>query len=465
MLPFFQCQTSLHSIESGEYHHGIPMSRASASRDAWHPQTKEDRDAILRELKKVLASPQFSSSKRYPALLQYVVENTLEGKSDLLKERTLGVEVFDRPPTYDTNTDTVVRYTAGEVRKRLLLYYHEHGRTSAIRISLPAGSYVPEFLHGPEESEEAGDDPAYAATPITDAHLAAARAGEMREAEPIAPLTLMVPTSPLAGAAEFSSGPAPRRERSKHRRMFWLACPAMVVAIAITGLGWRYRTIRPQTAQDDFWGPVIHDQRTILICTGSVIFAPERVSGTLTAGKDIEYPFVSMEGASAISHVSGLLQSSGVQTQLKSAGATPLTELREHSFILLGAFNNQWTLRLVEPLRFHFASEPAESIVDRMQPQVRWVRDPSIAYSSADDYALVARYRDITTDSWVIVLAGVGRNGTEAAAEFASSPHYMQLLRDQLGKGFSNRNIEAVLKVSVIDGKTGAPSILAVHAW
>jgi hypothetical protein len=132
---------------------------------------------------------------------------------------------------------------------------------------------------------------------------------------------------------------------------------------------------------------------------------------------------------------------------------------------LRGAFNNQWTLRLVEPLRFHFASEPAETIVDRMQPQVRWVRDASLPYSSADDYALVARYRDTTTDSWVVVLAGIGRNGTEAAAEFASSPHYMQMLRDQLGRDFSNRNIEAVLKVSVIDGKTAAPSILAVHSW
>jgi hypothetical protein len=172
-----------------------------------------------------------------------------------------------------------------------------------------------------------------------------------------------------------------------------------------------------------------------------------------------------MEGASAISHVSGLLQSSGAQTQLKSAGATLLTELRDHSFILLGAFNNQWTLRLLAPLRFHFAAEPAESIVDQMQPQVRWARDPSLSYSNADDYALVARYRDITTDSWVVVLAGVGRNGTEAAAEFASSPRYMQLLRDQIGKDFPSRNIEAVLKVSVIDGKTGAPSILAVHSW
>src|SRR6202051_2016316 len=114
------------------------MSRTIAARNVWHPQTRQDRDAILRELQAVLASPQFSNSKRYPALLQYIVENTLNGKSESLKERTLGVEVFDRPPTYDTNTDTVVRYTAGEVRKRLALYYHEQGRSSNIRLSLPA---------------------------------------------------------------------------------------------------------------------------------------------------------------------------------------------------------------------------------------------------------------------------------------------------------------------------------------
>jgi hypothetical protein len=62
-------------------------------------------------------------------------------------------------------------------------------------------------------------------------------------------------------------------------------------------------------------------------------------------------------------------------------------------------------------------------------------------------------------------LAGVGRNGTEAAAQFATSPHYMQLLRDKLGIDFANKNIEAVLKVSVIDGKTGAPAILETHVW
>src|SRR5271165_269482 len=201
------------------------MSRTVAARDAWHPQTRQDRDAILRELHEVLASPHFCNSKRYPALLKYIVENTLEGKSDLLKERTLGVEVFDRPPTYDTNTDTVVRYTAGEVRKRLLLYYHDRGCTSQIRISLPSGSYIPEFLYEPEETE---DDPGPAATPITNARLSAVPAGEMGQPEPSAPLTLAVRTSPPAASAEISPDLTHWRDRSTSRRLFWLAFAAMV---------------------------------------------------------------------------------------------------------------------------------------------------------------------------------------------------------------------------------------------
>jgi hypothetical protein len=64
-----------------------------------------------------------------------------------------------------------------------------------------------------------------------------------------------------------------------------------------------------------------------------------------------------------------------------------------------------------------------------------------------------------------VALAGLGRNGTETAAQFATSPHYLELLRRQLGAGFASKNIEVVLKANVIDGKSGAPSILAVHAW
>jgi hypothetical protein len=441
------------------------MNRTSTTRDARRPQTREDRETILLELQEVLSSPHFCNSKRYPALLQYIVENTLAGKSDLLKERTLGVEVFDRPPSYDTNTDTVVRYTAGEVRKRLSLYYHELPRKPVIQISLPAGSYIPEFLHSQDEAEDLADGASSSAAQV-------ARADAPRDSvgtqEPDSILPWALADSGLRAGANVEAQPRSElaRSRATARRRWWLALGAVLAIAIIAGLGLKYRDAQPRTALDNFWRPVIGDQRVVMVCTGGSVFSQNKFSGVTTAGKDIDYPFVSMQSASAIAQLSGLLERNGATTQLQSAATTPLTELREHPVIFLGGYNNQWTIRLLQPLRFHFSPEAvAESIVDQAQPGVRWERDPSLPYSSADDYALVARFRNTTTDSWVVALAGVGRNGTEAAAQFVTSPHYMQMLRDQVGSDFSNRNIEVVLKLNVIDGKTGAPSVLAVHVW
>ena len=439
------------------------MNRAHATREAWQPQTKQDRDAILRELQEILASPHFCNSKRYPTLLQYIVENTLSGKLDLLKERTLGVEVFDRPPTYDTNTDTVVRYTAGEVRKRLLLYYSEHGSGSGIRISLPAGSYVAEFLRGHDQHEEPGNDPDLHGAYPHEAESHSHHAAEMREPG----------TGPFVGLGEEAARPAPNvgsispHGDSALRRLVWPLLVIIALAAVGAGIWWKHHAADPQTAVDVFWSPVMRDQRALVICTGSSVFAPQNYSGVETAGKDIDYTFVSMQIASGIAQISSALGHSGTAIQLTPSATTSLPDLRERSVTLLGGYNNQWTLRLVRPLRFHFVENQGtdEIIVDRMQPQTRWQRDNSLPYSSADDYALVARFRDPTIDGWVMVLAGLGRNGTEAAAQFVTSPHYLEMLKQSLGGDFANRNIEAILKVSVIDGKTGAPSILAVHTW
>jgi hypothetical protein len=429
------------------------MSKVIAAREAWHPQSRQDREAILLELHEVLASPHFCNSKRYPAMLQYIVEKTLAGEQDLLKERTLGVEVFDRAPSYDTNADTVVRYTAGEVRKRLSLYYHELGRKPRVRISLPAGSYVPEFLHDHEEHEDLGESHLH---PTIHADIESEIHDLGRSS-----LSTLPDHGPLAAEWLHDDGPA----KTGHRA--WLLLAAAAALILLAGAGWKYRTNQPRTPLDSFWTPVLRDQPGMMVCIGGSVFSQTHASGVATATKDVDYPFISIQSAAAVAQISALLErDGGVATQLRSSATTPLSDLREHPVILLGGYNNQWTLRLLQPLRFHFSPpEAAEAIVDDANPGTRWERDPTLPYSNADDYALLARFHDTTTDSWVVVLAGVGRNGTEAAAQFATSPHYMQLLRDQAQTDFSNRNVEAVLKVSVIDGKTGAPSIMAVHVW
>jgi hypothetical protein len=422
-----------------------------------YPQPLLERDVVLNELREILASPQFCNSKRYPALLQYVVENTLAGRTDFLKERTIGVEVFSRPPTYDTNADTVVRFTAGEVRKRLAAYYHEGGLTSRVRITLPHGSYVPEFLYGPDETDktvEATGDSAEALTQMP--------VFEATRSEP--PFALLSHTLP---EAERHIGAAPVRSAAGSRRLPGWASAAFVLVALVVLAGWRYWPPHQETAMDAFWHPVLHDRGTILLCAGGNVFAQNPVPGFITAGKETDYPYFSLQTATSITLLSSLIQRNGATPQFDFAASTPLPELHSHPIVLLNAYNNQWTLRLVEPLRFHFSPDSGSdhSILDRMHPQLRWARDLSVPYSDADDYALMARFWDTTTDNWVLVLAGLGRNGTEAASQFVTSPHYMQVLRDQIGPKFLNENIETVLKVSVIDGKTGPPTVVAWHAW
>ena len=102
-----------------------------------------DAATIRVQLERLLQSKAFSSSGRNSRFLTYLVERTLEGRADSLKERSVGVEVFGRSADYDTGADNVVRTAAGELRKRLAQYYSEPGNEREFRIELPPGSYVP----------------------------------------------------------------------------------------------------------------------------------------------------------------------------------------------------------------------------------------------------------------------------------------------------------------------------------
>src|SRR5450631_472159 len=102
--------------------------------------------ALVREqLRRLVAHPLFTNSKRYPVLLTYTVEQTLLGNAGGLKERTIGIEAFGREPVYDVNLDPVVRTAAAEVRKRISQYYYNPDHAGELVIELPIGSYVPSF--------------------------------------------------------------------------------------------------------------------------------------------------------------------------------------------------------------------------------------------------------------------------------------------------------------------------------
>lgn len=100
---------------------------------------------ITAELDRILASKGFATAGRLSRLLRYVVEKTLAGEADRLKEYAVGVEVFDRDDKYDPRLDSIVRVEAGRLRSRLDEYYNGEGAASPVRINLPRGGYVAQF--------------------------------------------------------------------------------------------------------------------------------------------------------------------------------------------------------------------------------------------------------------------------------------------------------------------------------
>ena len=105
-----------------------------------------DRDQVLQQLDRVLSSSVFRRAERSTALLRFIVEQTLQGHADRLKEYTLGAAGLGRGDTFDPRADPVVRAEASRLRARLEQYYEASGRDDPVLIALPKGSYVPQFL-------------------------------------------------------------------------------------------------------------------------------------------------------------------------------------------------------------------------------------------------------------------------------------------------------------------------------
>ena len=130
---------------------GLRALAAVASSDL-DPKT-----AIEMELISILNGPGFRSSPRSCAFLRFVTEETLAGREESLKERTIGVVVLKRDPGYDTGSDAGVRVRANDVRKRLSAHYEKFPSKAGFRIELPAGSYVPRFVNEPSAAPVAAD--------------------------------------------------------------------------------------------------------------------------------------------------------------------------------------------------------------------------------------------------------------------------------------------------------------------
>ena len=96
-----------------------------------------DVQRVRRQLDRILASAAFADAERASSFLRFVVERKLEGHAGEIKESVIAVEVLNRPTSFDSKTDPIVRVEARRVRDRLSSYYEAEGGADPVLISLP----------------------------------------------------------------------------------------------------------------------------------------------------------------------------------------------------------------------------------------------------------------------------------------------------------------------------------------
>lgn len=117
------------------------MGRAST-----RPPVEASQKPVLEELERVLASPDFVNAARLSRFIKYTVNEVLTGCAGGIKEYSIGLAVYDRPPEFDPKQDAIVRVEASRLRSKLDRYYANSGSGDPLRITLPKGTYVPEFI-------------------------------------------------------------------------------------------------------------------------------------------------------------------------------------------------------------------------------------------------------------------------------------------------------------------------------
>jgi hypothetical protein len=413
-------------------------------------------EKILAQLELLARDEGFSSSRRSIAFLRYVVEETLKGSVDQIKERTIGIEVFGRPSSYDTNQDHVVRTAATELRKRLAIYYGDEKHRSELRIGLVPGSYIPKFTCAHHADAESGT--AHAPGSISDD---TEHEGIDQTADPLA----------NAGIS------ANRRGLHRGTRLWGLAaCTAILIAGSF-GFSW----LNKQTPEFLFWKPVLDTPGPVLLAVGDVPNGPPQPLAT--EGSENSTPAILQSDATrsvpfadavTIARVVGVLQANGKKVLIRRENSSSFSDLREGPVVLVGAFNNEWSLRLTHQLRYTLALDAEKHLIyikDAKNPALRgwsWGTNQPRNYVGGaggpvlHDYALISRIRNSETGHVIVVIGGLYTYGTQSAGEFLTDPQLMKSIAKVTKLGNGDQNLQIVLGTTVTDGTPGPPKVLAI---
>ena len=410
------------------------------------------------QLKRVLLSRHFIKARKKSRFLEFMCEQALCGKAGELNEYTIGADIYERGPDFNSHEDSIVRVQAHEIRKSLLAYYEDEGRNDRVRIDLPAGGYVPQFAR----TEESLPAPSGSSDSVPQATAAPLRRWIVTA---IAAVGLLAAGWALRGFQARSTGAAPSRLPAA-AAWFWEpflppAAPPLVVLpvhpllrLAHGGDSsalWRRGHQIAKEALPEF-RDTIHFREL-----PQFRMVPDTTD------------FTAVGEALGLLNLSDFFASAGQKMRANAARLVDYEAVKGANTILLGG-NQSWSGRIflyTQGFQFQNGVIRNEKPLAGEEPVYRPEFD-SVTGKLIRDYALVLMLPNDRRDRRVLLMYGIYTQGSQAAIEYVTNADRLAELRKVLVERSTDRKstpryFQVLLSTSVENAVPGKVSLVSTR--
>ena len=447
-------------------------------------ETESDLKAFQLHLKEVLSGDAFRGSHRSAQFLRYVVNQSVNGHCDDLKERLIGVELFGRSPSYDTGEDAIVRVTASDVRRRLLQHYGSCGITSEFRIRLPLGTYIPEISRDVPVKTQVQEAASATTVDRPDALASSPPLSETQE----------------AGPEEHERAPrlSESQRRTQRQWMLRIVLPCCL-AVAVYGAFSLWLTMRAAHVRTDSqWGALFGSQlSTKLITSDPNIVEIQTLTGqTVTLSDYANRRYVpdpekvapqllrfsteillgdkaaTVDTEVAVEVAEWMDRAQDGRLVIQSARMLRFSDLlKDGNFILLGSpRSNPWALYYSEHLdfRFFFDQGSGQEIVENLHPRrgesAKYL-PTALGFATGESFAVASYLRNPDHLGHVLLIAGANAEGTEAVADLMTDSAELSAVMSRCGLPHNAPvpNFQLLLQLNTMAGSPAHSQVIACH--
>jgi hypothetical protein len=438
-------------------------------------------------VERILATPDFKRAQKASEFLRTICRLTIEGRPDVINEQYLGSVLFGRSLDYDSSADTIVRTHALRLRQRLEQYFLHEGRAEELRLVIPRGAYIPQFLP-------------ISIPPAEASHETQSQKADLPSAEPAGerPATLQPPAAAQNGVASAS------KLRIYQISLCLSLAAAVVLGVAlIVVLHHQQTTDAAKSRNHPLWGQIFTSDRRTQIVPGDAGLASFHEE-THQSVSMLQYSNPGLVPVSHADHMDAefartFLRSGYVNfwDVLSVVSLTQLPEVKPTLLRVTNAYNihtvdfqhdnviligNQQINPLVESFEknmdFVFATGKSGhfDVVLNKHPRAgepaSYVPEASYAsyteYSnspSAKEYAVIAFLPSLEGDNRVLLFEGATRLGTNTAVNVATHDDLLLPFLQKIQRPDGSIPYFEMLISYPADGNGARPTLVALHDY